>query len=101
MHDCEHEQQCKDLKKQVEDDAKMIGELLKGCQGLKDATSIEAAADATVTDAKAGYEGDLATKDAMITELEEERAQTRAWGIPMMKEVLRPWPIGLQHMNSG
>ena len=77
VHNCEHEQQCKNLEKQVEDDAMTIRQLRKECQDLRDATSIEPTADATVTDAKAGYEGELATKDAMITELQEEKTKAR------------------------
>ena len=77
VHNCEHEQQCKNLEKQVKDDAITIGQLRKKCQDLSDATSIEPTADATVTDAKAGYEGEFATKDALITELQEEKTKTR------------------------
>ena len=77
VHNCEDEQQCKNLEKQVEDDAMTIRRLRKECQDMRDATSIEPAADATVTDAKAEYEGELATKDAMITELQEEKTKAR------------------------
>ena len=42
-----------------------------------DTSSTEPAADATVTDARARYQGGLATKDAMTTELQEEKTKTR------------------------
>ena len=76
VHNCEHEQQCKNLEKQVQDDATTIGQLRKECQDLRDATSNEPTADAAVTVAKAGHEGEWATKDAMISELQEEKIKT-------------------------
>ena len=75
VHSCEHEQQCKNLEKQVKDDAKTIRQLRKKCQDLRDATSSQSAADATVTDSQ--YLGESGTKDAMITELQEEKTKTR------------------------
>ena len=76
VHDCEYEQRCKNLGKKVEDDAKTIGQLRNECQDLRDATSNEPTVDAAMTNAKAELEGELATKDAIITEIQGEKIKT-------------------------
>ena len=62
VHACEHEEHCKNLGKQVTDDAETITELRKECQDLKEAASNNTAADATGID----------TKDTEIEDLREE-----------------------------
>ena len=66
-----YEQRCKNLEKQVEDDATTLRQLRKECQELRDAAPNVSAADSAVTDAKATFEEELAAKDAVIEQLRE------------------------------
>lgn len=74
LHACEYEQQCKTLGKQVADDAKTIEELRKECQDLRDAASKKTIADAAEINDKAQFEGELAAKDKVIKDLQDENA---------------------------
>ena len=78
VHTCEHEQQCKNLKKQVADDAKFIRKLREECQELRDAASNESTRDAAEIDGKAKFEAELAAKDATIKELREDNTSRNA-----------------------
>lgn len=70
-----YEQQCKNLEKQAEDDAKTLRQLRKECQDLRDAAPNVSAADSAVTDAKATFEEELAAKDAIIEQLREDNTK--------------------------
>ena len=72
-HACEHEQQCKTLSIQSEDDSKTINGLRKECQDLRDAASNHSITDAAEINAKAKLEDDLIAKDAVIKDLREEK----------------------------
>lgn len=74
VHACEHEEQWKNLGKQVADDARTIQQLRNECQDLRDAPSNNATVDATETSAKAKVEVDLAAKETTIKELRGELA---------------------------
>ena len=74
LHACEHEEQCKNLGKQVADDAKTMKHLCKELQDLKDAASKNTTADAAEISAKAKLEGELAAKDTVINDLRENLA---------------------------
>ena len=78
VHACEHEQQCKNLEKQVADDAKFIRELREECQELRDAASNESTRDAAEIDGEARFETQLAAKDATIQELREDNTAGNA-----------------------
>ena len=72
-HTCEHEQQCKTLSIQSEEDAKTISELRRECQDLRDAASNHTVTDAAEMHAKAKLEEDLAAKEAVIEDLRTEK----------------------------
>lgn len=100
VHVCEHEEKCKNLDRHVAEDAKIIEQLRKECQDLKDAASNDttaedaktiaqlrkecqelkdaasnnATADAAIINADAKAEGELAAKDTVIENLREELA---------------------------
>lgn len=74
LHACEYEQQCKNIGKQVADDAKTIEGLRKECQDLRDAASNKNTTDAVEISTKAEFEGELAAKNKVIKELQEENA---------------------------
>lgn len=78
LHACEYEQRCKNLERQVADDAKFIRELREECQELRDAASNESTRDAAEIDGKAGFEAELAAKDATIKELREDNTARNA-----------------------
>lgn len=68
----QYEQQCKNLEKKVADDAETLGQLRKECQELRDEASNVSTAETAVADAKANFEGELATKDATIKDLRKD-----------------------------
>lgn len=72
---CGHEQRCRNLEKQVEDDAETLRHLRKERQELRDEASNVYTTDTAVTDAKATFEEELAAKDAIIEELREEKTK--------------------------
>lgn len=75
VHNCEHEQNCKRLEKQAEDDAKTILQLRKDCQDLRDATSTEPAADVNteLQEEITKTRQELATKDQEIDDLRADK----------------------------
>ena len=74
VHACKHEEQCKNLGKQVADDAKTMKHLRKECQDLRDAASNSTTADAAGISAKAKLEGESEAKDTVIKDLREDLA---------------------------
>ena len=76
VHACDHEQQCRDLRRQVADNARTITELRKECQDLRDAAPNNSSSDSAETDAKIKLQGELAAKEVEITNLREAKAIT-------------------------
>ena len=72
VHADEHGEQCRDLSKQVADDAKNVEQLREECQKLRDAASNNTTVDVPEITARAELDKDLNTKETVIQDLQKQ-----------------------------
>lgn len=72
VHAYEHGEQCRNLSKQVADDAKNIEQLREECQKLRDAASNNTTVDVPEITARAELDKQLTTKEALIQDLQKQ-----------------------------